>query len=196
MGRSYQDLKVLFASSPSPVARDVSNSFLDTLAMNPRLAGSVLTEAAGRLFQPGLTSAQQEEARAMVEHGISLRFVARQFGTSRESIRGVMKRLGRASKQKKSDIAFIGDTLYRLGGTDGHEHRYKSNFCDKHPYSVAISFHQCICSVILPLLPGFCSFCCFDHLCLSCCPAFSAITSSAALLEHAHQRLTQSNRAW
>jgi DNA invertase Pin-like site-specific DNA recombinase len=64
---------------------------------------------------PSLTPAQQQEAYDLVRRGMSLRLAAKQFATSRESIRRVMKKLG----TKKNDTASWGDTLYRSGGTDG-----------------------------------------------------------------------------
>lgn len=77
---------------------------------------------------PSLTPAQQQEAHAMIEQGLSLRFVAKQFGTSRESIRRVMKRLG----QKKSEIASLGGTLSRSGGTDGSRTRCHQSLRSRH----------------------------------------------------------------
>jgi site-specific DNA recombinase len=76
-----------------------------------------------------LTSDQQKEAHTMLQQGRSFRFVASQLGTSRESIRRLVKRWAKEKEQKKNDIASQGDTLYRSGGTDRHGLLNQINKC-------------------------------------------------------------------
>lgn len=77
-GQSYQQIRALFAGSPSRVARDIGNSFLQTLAMHEHLAAGILTGIGGRFFMlrsPNLetvTSRNELDFAAMIDRPTAL----------------------------------------------------------------------------------------------------------------------------
>ena len=54
----------------------------------------------------------------------------------------------------------VAGELKQADGTDGHERRYGVTACDKHAYN-GVASPLVLVPFMLPLLPSFCSLCCF-----------------------------------